>query len=170
MSKIKATIGAAIATIAIGGMVIVAPPASAALCGYPPVECPAGTTNPPEPQPIGGTPREQAQSGMTLPDEATAKATPPTRAPEPATKIGDSPKIAADKGEVVKVRAVLDDNVTYRVLVKRNDGVYNFVGTVTSGPSGGVTLPAIQFDRAGTYTIALQDGTGGTSYIKVTVS
>jgi len=70
---------------------------------------------------------------------------------------------------VVKVRATLEGGITYRVLVKRNDGVYNFIGTVTSGPNGAVTLPAIQFDRNGTYTIALQDGTGGTNYIKVTV-
>lgn len=169
MSKIKATVGAAIATIAIAGMVVVAPPASAALCGYPPVECATGSTNPPEDQPIGDTPRAQAQAGMTLPSEETAKDTPPTRVPEAANAIGASKKLVADKGDVVKLRPKLEASTTYRVLVKRNDGPYNFIGTVSSNPGGNVTLPAVQFDRAGTYTFALQDGEGGTSYIKVVV-
>ncbi len=169
MSRIKATIGAAVAVIAVGGLVTIAPPASAALCGYPPVECATGATNPPDEQPIGATPAARAQAGMTLPSEETAKETPTTRVADPATKIGESPKVSATRGDVVKVRAVVDEGITYRVLVKRNDGPYNFVGTVTSGPNGAVTLPAIQFDRRGTYTFALQDGAGGTSYIKVTV-
>ena len=170
MSKMKATIGAAVASFAIAGLVIVAPPASAALCGYPPVECPAGSTNPPTEQPIGDTPRAQAQAGMTLPSEETAKDTPPTRVPETANAIGASKKLAVDKGEVVKLRPKVEASTTYRVLVKRNDGPYNFIGTVTSNPGGNVTLPAVQFDRAGTYTFALQDGQGGTEYIKVEVS
>ena len=40
----------------------------------------------------------------------------------------------------------------------------------TADANGNVTLPAVQFDRLGTYTFALQDGTGSTSYVRVEVS
>ncbi len=170
MSKIKATVGAAIATVAVAGMVTIAPPASAALCGYPPVECAVGSTNPPEEQPIGATPAARAQAGMTLPDESTAKDTPPTKTPEPAVNaIGESPKVPASRGDVVKLKPVVKPAITYRVLVKRNSGPYNFIGTVTADANGNVTLPAVQFDRNGTYTFALQDGAGNTNYVRVEV-
>ncbi|MHB1166226.1 MAG: hypothetical protein ACYC3K_13510 [Candidatus Nanopelagicales bacterium] len=161
-----AGVGAMLATAWILG----APPASAALCGYPPVEC--GTdTNPPTEQPIGETPRAQAQAGMTLPSQGTADDTPPTPPPAPPSvnAIGEAPKIPATRGDVVKVRTDVEPGVTYRVKVKRNAGPYNFVGTVTGGPGGKVNLPAVQFDRKGLYTLALEDGDGSTFYVKVNI-
>ncbi|MDI1289986.1 MAG: hypothetical protein PSX37_08585, partial [bacterium] len=108
--------GTAVAAIAVTGLVLSAPSASAALCGYPPVECAAGDTNPPTDTPIGETPREQAQAGMTLPDQQTADATPPTKPADPPAKdaIGEAPKVTASKGDVVKLRADATPAVTYR--------------------------------------------------------
>ena len=172
MLKIKAAVGAAVAVIAIGGLVTIAPPASAVLCGYPPVECPAGDTNPPVDQPIGNSPASRAQAGMTLPSQDTADQTPPSKPPAPPSKnaIGDAPKIPAARGDIVKVRTDVAPKVTYRVLVKRDSGPYNFVGTVIAKADGSVDLPAVQFDRKGTYTFALQDGTGTTIYVRVEVA
>ena len=69
----------------------------------------------------------------------------------------------------MKIRTAVEPNITYRVLVKRNAGPYNFIGTVTAGPGGNITLPTVQFDRNGTYTFALQAGDGDTAYVRVDV-
>lgn len=172
MSRIRKSFAVMIATVAIGGgIVAIAPSASAALCGYPPVECPVTDTNPPEPQRIGATPAAAAQAGMTLPSQETARETPPTAPPaKPSVnKIGEAPRIPAERGDTVRVRTTVTPATTYRVKVKRNDGPYNFVGTVTANANGSITLPAIQYDRRGTYTIALEDGAGSTFYVKVDV-
>jgi len=109
---------------------------------------------------------------MTLVSQEVAENTAPVapKSPPSENKIGAAPKIAAERGDAVKVRTQVDSGVTYRVKVKRNDGPYNFVGTVTGSANGTVTLPTIQFDRRGTYTIALESGTGTTFYVKVEVS
>ncbi len=157
--------------MATGLVMAIAPSASAELCGYPPVECQTGSTNPPQEQPIGATPLARAQAGMTLPSQSVAEELPPTRPADPPAQnaIGESPKVPAARGDVVKLRTDADSGVTYRVLVKRNDGPYNFIGTVIGGANGNVTLPAVQFDRRGLYTFALQDGKGTTLYVKVNV-
>ena len=171
MSKIRMAIGAAVAGVALVGTVLVAPPASALLCGYPPVECPAGETNPPEEQRIGATPAAAAQAGMTLPSQETADQTPPTRPQDPPSvnAIGQAPRVPATRGDTVRLRSDAEAGVTYRVLVKRNDGPYNFIGVITANAGGGVTLPAVQFDRRGTYTFALQGSDGTTLYMRVNV-
>ena len=161
---------AAVATVA--GTVLVAPAASAALCGYPPVECPAGSTNPPEAEQIGATPAARAQAGMTLPSEETTRETPRTAPPGPpsVTRIGEAPRIPAERGDTVRVRTSVEPATVYRVKVKRNDGPYNFIGTVTGRANGSVDLPAIQFDRRGVFTFALEDGAGSTFYVRVDVA
>ena len=172
MSKIKMAIGAAVACVALVGTVFVAPPASALLCGYPPVECPAGDTNPPEAERIGATPAAAAQAGMTLPSQETAAETPPTRPPaRPSVDaIGAAPRVQAERGDTVRLRSLgAEASATYRVLVKRNDGPYNFIGVITANASGGVTLPAVQFDRRGLFTFALQGSDGTTLYMRVNV-
>ena len=128
-------------------------------------------TNPPEPQRIGATPAAAAQAGMTLPSQSDAKSTPPTAPPKPPSvnKIGEAPKIPATRGDAVKVKTTVAQSVTYRVSVKRNDGPYNFIGTVTSSANGAITLPTVQFDRRGTYTFAVTSGNGSTYYVRVAV-
>ena len=172
MSKIKMAIGAAVAGVALVGTVMVAPPASALLCGYPPVECPAGSTNPPENQQIGATPAARAQAGMTLPSQDAAVETPPTRPPAPPSvdAIGTAPRVPAERGDTVRLRSQAEPSTQYRVLVKRNDGPYNFIGVITANAGGGVTLPAVQFDRRGVYTFALQGSDGTTLYMRVDVA
>lgn len=171
MNARKTLAGLAAGAMLVTGMVLSAPSASALLCGYPPVECPVGDTNPPEEQPIGATPAARAQAGMTLPSQEVAAETPPTRPPAPPAQnaIGESPRVQANRGDVVRLRPEVEASTTYRVLVKRNSGPYNFIGVVTSSANGNIVLPAVQFDRAGTYTFALQDGAGNTLYVRVVV-
>lgn len=171
MSRMKWIAGLGAGVMLASGMVLTASPASALLCGYPPVECPVGDTNPPEPERIGATPAAAAQAGMTLPSQETAAVTPPTRPPAPPSQnaIGEAPRVEAQRGDVVRLRPQVEASTQYRVLVKRNDGPYNFIGVVTSTAGRNVVLPAVQFDRRGTYTFALQGSDGTTLYVRVVV-
>lgn len=168
----KWIVGPIAAGMLVSGVLVAAPSANAELCGYPPVECPVGTTNPPEEQRVGSTPAARAQAGMTLPAQETAAETPPTRPPAPPAQnaIGEAPRTEAQRGDVVRLRPEVAASTRYRVLVKRESGPYNFIGIVTASANGNVVLPAVQFDRRGTYTFALQDGTGTTLYVRVVVS
>lgn len=153
------------------GVLVAAPSANAILCGYPPVECPAGDTNPPEEQRVGATPAARAQAGMALPSQEEAAAVPPTAPPAPPSvnAIGEAPRIEANRGDVVRLRTQAEAGLTYRVLVKRNAGPYNFIAVIQANADGRVVLPAVRFDRIGTYTFALQGSDGETLYVRVDV-
>lgn len=87
----------------------------------------------------------------------------------PSTTIGTAPRVTATIGDPVSlVLKALSPGVTYTLKVKIG-GVYATVGTVTAQPTGQLLLPVMQFDSAGTYTVALVGPSGSANYIKVVV-
>jgi len=109
---------------------------------------------------------------MTLVSQSTTNQTPPTVPPAPPSVNArdGAPRVSAYRGDVVRLRTAAYPRVEYRVKVMRHSGPYHFIGTVTAGANGSVTLPAIQMDRSGNYTLALEDGGGTTYYISVVVA
>lgn len=141
-------------------------------CGYATAievgsQCPNGDTNPPTAVAVGATPEAQRESGVVIVSQDDAETTRRTPAGEAAQdKIGSAPKSVANLGATVKPRTQADRNTSYVVLIKRNNGPYNNIGTVESNSQGFVTLPAVKLTRGGTYTFALRDAAGKTWYVR----
>lgn len=165
MLKKSLTLAAA-STVLLAGVIVSAPAANAALCGYPPVECQTGETNPPSPQ------RVTPNGSIVLTSQSVADATRTTTPPAPAARnaIGSAPKVGASRGEGVRLSLDLTPGETYRVQVKKGSGPYIFVGTTTAASDGDTVLPTFRFNAKDTYTIALEAANGTVYYVRVVVS
>ena len=165
MKKMKSVFASlAVGAVLVTGAVVAAPAANAALCGYPPVECNAGVTNPTIPQRIPDAP------GLSLAAQATVANTPATSVGEGATSIGKAEVVKVDVPDRLKLGMLVDASATYNVKVKRGNGPYTFIGSVTSRKTGFVLLPTVTLQGEGVYTFALQGSDGGTFYVKVNAS
>lgn len=165
MKKFGALVSAGAVSLAMAGAVLIAPSASAAtLCGYPPVPCADGATNPGIPQTVGG-----AGSGAIIVSETVASKTPVDQFKEPGTSIGEAPKQEVAAGKTVKIGMTVQANTKVTLKVKIN-GVYQELGSSTSNSNGNVVVPALRFTKPGTYTVvAVDPKTGATSYVKIVV-
>ncbi len=163
MKKMKSVFASlAVGAVLVTGAVAAAPSANAALCGYPPVECPTSQTNPDAPQRVGGVP------GTTLVSETVAQNTAPTSA-RARSAIGDAVKVEVAPREAVKIRTVVNANEVYRIKVKHNGGGYSDVGVQLSGSNGRLIVPTLRFTQSGDYTIAIISSSGETFYVKIVV-
>ena len=88
----------------------------------------------------------------------------------PGQRIGKAPRVRATVGEPVKliVQEGLAASERYEVLIKRRGGEYNELAKVESDPAGAVQLPVVQFERTGTFVVAIRSS-DSIAYVKLRV-
>lgn len=132
-----------------------------------PAHSPMSTIPGPSPVTNGTTPRAISAS-VSLVGAATAEATTKRfmRNP-PSTRIGRAPKVRASAGRPVSIVVTgLEADQTYTMQL-RSSGGYTTVGSLAATQAGELHLPVSQFDRPGTYALALVPPSGPTRYVKV---
>lgn len=136
-----------------------------------PSPSPTPSTDPATQPVVNGETATPIAGSVSLVDAATAaETTDRYMRNAPSTTIGTAPKVAATVGDPVSlVLRSLTAGTVYTLKVKIG-GAYTVVGTVTAGPTGQLFLPVMQFDAAGTYTVALVSPSGVVSYVKIVVS
>jgi len=102
--------------------------------------------------------------------ETATRAQPRAMLNTPGQRIGKAPRVRATAGEPVKliVQEGLAASERYEVLIKRRGGSYNELATVETDPAGAVQLPVVQFERTGTFVVAIRSS-DSIAYVKLRV-
>jgi hypothetical protein len=102
--------------------------------------------------------------------ETATRAQPRAMLNTPGQRIGKAPRVRATAGEPVKliVQEGLEASERYEVLIKRRGGSYNELATVETDPAGAVQLPVVQFERTGTFVVAIRSS-DSIAYVKLRV-